>query len=69
MNDGSPLDSNIFTVDISSIPMSLDIYSDDLDDAKTYNLEVKAEYADYSGGNGEIVFDVTILNMEALLDL
>ena len=62
MADESTPDSNIFTVDTVSNPKSLQIYSDDINEAGPYSFKVSVEYDNYSSINDDATFDVTIVD-------
>ena len=54
------LNPNIFTVDTLNNPMSLEIDSEDINEATTYSLKVKVEYNNYPSVSSFINFDVII---------
>ena len=60
MTDNSTPDPNVFTIDTISNTKSLQIYSDDINEANTYSFKVSVEYDSYPSISDDAVFDVVI---------
>ena len=60
MNDGSPINSSIFTIDVSTSTKTLVIYSNDSNEVQTYALKASVTYTNYGSVSADTSFDVII---------
>ena len=60
MNDGSPINSSIFTIDVSTSTKTLAVYSNDINEVHTYALKARVTYTNYGSASADTTFDVII---------
>ena len=58
--DFEPLNQNIFTVEVSSIPRSLGIYSNNINDEDVYIIQVTVKYLNFPTVSDSTTFKVSI---------
>lgn len=62
MNDGSAIDTNVFTIDVTSATKSIAIFSDSIGEAQLYTFKIAVEYTNYPVVNDETLFTVNIVD-------